>query len=395
MDRLPYWPFYVQPSVAETLRHLQFVQSYGLYQVAKRFVGTPAFGIETIHTESGEPVPVSVTVVAHTPFCRLLHFSARTCTDNSVRPKLMLCTPQAGHPAALMRAVVRSLLDDSDVYVTEWIDARDIPVEAGALNVNNHVLTLESFMSGLGPGELDVLAICQATVPALAAAARLAASGGPELRSLALMGGPIDARIHPTALGRAARELSREWFAQRCTGRVPLGYAGAGRRVYPGFLQFSAQAGDPSRQVGRFLEAMCHVSRGDVGGIVASVAEVADHSAPLDLPAEFIESTIDVVFRRFLLPRGKWRVDGALVRLDCLRKTRLLTVEGADDAITGAQQTHAAHALCTQIPSSYRDHITLSQCNHYGLFSGNSWSAEVYPMLRRRLAVWRGMVDRD
>lgn len=213
-------------------------------------------------------------------------------------------------------------------------------------------------MSRLGPGELDVLAICQSTVPALAAAARLAASGASELRTLVLMGGPIDARNHPTALDRAARWLSREWFAQRCTGRVPIGYPGAGRRVYPGFLQFSAQAGDPSGQVGPFLEAMCHVSRGDTGGIVASVAKAADYSVPLDLPAEFMESTIDVVFRRFLLPRGNWRVDGALVRPNCLRKTRLLTVEGADDAITGAQQTHAAHSLCTQIPSSNRESIT-------------------------------------
>ncbi len=388
------WPFHLQPGVSEALRHVQFEQAYALFQASRRLVGTPEFGIATVFREGGESVPVSVTTVAHTPFCRLLRFAAGRPTDVVARPKLLLCAPQAGHHVALMRDAVRSLLDDSDVYVTDWIDARDIPREAGALSLEDHVLTLERFMARLEPATLDVLAICQATVPALAAAARLAARGEPELRSLVLMGGPIDARSHPTTLGRTARGLSPEWFAQRCTGPVPRGYEGAGRRVYPGFLQLSALAGDPSRQVGLFLEAMLRASRGDAEGVAASVLDAADFSVPLDLPAEFIEDTTEVVFRRFLLPHGKWYIQGARVRLDRLRKTRLLTMEGTDDTITGAGQTHAAHVLCTQLPSSYRERITLSQCDHYGLFRGKAWYAQVYPILRRRLAAWRVTADR-
>lgn len=393
-SNLPCWPFYLPPGAAEALRQLQFGGSYEIFQGSKRLIGTPEFGIATVLRESGEPLPVTVTTVAHTPFCRLLCFSARAPTDTAVRPRLMLCAPQAGHHAAQMRAAVRSLLDDSDIYVTDWLDARDIPPEAGRFGLEDHVLTLERFMAILEPAALDVLAICQATVPALAAASRLAGSGAPQLRSLILMGGPIDARSHPTTLCRTARGLSREWFAQRCTGPVPPGYPGAARRVYPGFLQLCGLAGDPSRQVGLFLDALCNVSRGDTEGVVASMVEAADHSAPLDLPAEFIEDTIDVVFRRFLLPLGKWRINGAPVRPDCLRHTHLLTVEGADDTITGAGQTHAAHSLCTQLPSSYRDFLTIPGCDHYGLFSGRPWHTQIYPLLRLRLAAWRGTADR-
>lgn len=395
LTKLWCWPFHLLPGVSEALRHVQFEQAYALFQASRRMLGAPEFGIETVRRQGGESVPVTVTTVAHTPFCRLLRFAAGSGTDVVARPKLLLCAPQAGHYVALMRDAVRSLLDDSDVYVTEWIDARDIPPEAGALSLEDHVLTLERFMASLEPATLDVLAICQATVPALVAGGRLAARGEQQLRSLVLMGGPIDARCHPTSLGRTARGLSAEWFAQRCTGLVPRGYPGAGRRVYPGFLQLSSLAGDPSRQVGAFLEAVLSVSRGDSQGVAASVLDAADFSVPLDLPAEFVEDTTDVVFRRFLLPNGKWYIDGARVRLDSMRDTHLLTIEGADDTITGAGQTHAAHLLCTRLPSSYRERITVSQCDHYGLFRGKAWYAQVYPLLRRRLAAWRATADHD
>lgn len=379
------WPLSLSPAITDVIRRVQFAQAYEMSQAYQRLFGTPAFGIGSIG-KSGKSVPVSVTVVAQTPFCRLLRFALRTGKVTDARPRLLLCAPQAGHHAALMRAAVRSLLDESDVYVTDWIDARDIPREAGMFRLEDHVLTLERFMASLGPAELDVLAVCQATVPALAAAARLAASRGPELRSLVLMGGPIDARCNPTMLGRTASQFSGASFSARYTGAVPQGYPGAGRIVYPGFFQLSALA---NGQSARFLDTMRSVSRGDPAGIFASMAAAIDYAATVDLPAEFIADTIDVVFRRFLLPRGKWRVAGVSVRTGAMRSTRLLTIEGADDAITGAGQTHAAHALCRHLPPAHHEQVTVADCDHYGLFSGKSWYVRVYPILQRSLAEWR------
>lgn len=384
-----FWPFNPSARMADVLRRAQFAQAYETFQASMCMFGTPAFGITSIENQ-GESLPVSVTVEVQTPFCRLLRFGLCAGKDAVARPRLLLCAPQAGHHAALMRTAVRSLLNESDVYVTDWIDARDIPREAGAFGLDDHVLALERFMARLGPADLDVLAVCQATVPALAAAARLAASPGPELRSLVLMGGPVDARCHPTAIGRAASRVSRESFADRYTGVVPHGYAGAGRIVYPGFLQLSALAsGQPARQAGLFLDAMRGVFLGDPAAISASMAAAIDYSATVDLPAEFIADTIDVVFHRFLLPRGKWRVAGASVRPGVMRGTHLLTVEGAEDTITGAGQTHAAHTLCRNLPPAFHEQITVADCDHYGLFSGKPWLVRVYPLLQRRMVAWR------
>ncbi|SDD82390.1 polyhydroxyalkanoate depolymerase, intracellular [Cupriavidus sp. YR651] len=389
------WPLILSPGVAEAVRRTQFAQAYEIFQASRRLLGTPPFAIASIR-QHGRSVPVRTTVVAQTPFCRLLRFAACPCADAAARPRLLLCAPQAGHHATMMRAAIRSLLDDSDVYVTDWIDAQDIPRECGAFGLGDHVQTLERFMTSLGPTTLDVLAVCQATVPALAAAARLATSGGPELRSLVLMGGPIDARCNPTVLGLTAKKLSADWFAACCTGRVPRGYPGEGRMVYPGFLQLSAlAAGQPTRQAGVFVEAMRNISLWDAEAVAESMMDAVDYSATMDLPAEFIGDTIEVVFRQFLLPRGKWHVAGDRVRPDSLRATQLLTVEGAEDRITGAEQTHAAHALCSRLPPSCRGRITIPDCDHYGLFSGKAWHARVYPELRRRLAAWRAAANAD
>lgn len=178
------WPFHLQTAVSEALRDIQFEQAYEFFQASRRLIGTPEFGIATILRHGEKSVPVSVTTVAHTPFCRLLCFAAGRHADVVPHPKLLLCAPQAGHRVAQMRDAVRSLLDDADVYVTDWIDARDIPREAGALSLEDHVLTLERFMAQLEPATLDVLAVCQATVPARGAAARLVARGESGLRSV-------------------------------------------------------------------------------------------------------------------------------------------------------------------------------------------------------------------
>lgn len=365
--------------LAEASRSQQFAQCYRLFQQAIKAFGTPAFDIEQVEFD-GRRMPVSESVVMESEFCRLRSFSCKRGRSGKRARRILLCAPLAGHHAVQMREVVQSLLPHADVYVSDWVDARDIPRAAGDFHLDDVVLTLQHFMVGLKPAKLDVLAICQATVPALAAAARLAGAGYPEPRSLVLLGGPIDPRCNRTPLTRMAESLPPSWLDALGTHIVPSGYPGAGRRVYPGFLQYpSLILGQPERQFSLFFDYIQSQGAGDAQTAREAERSIAHYGALLDMPAEFILDTLRVVFQQTLLPKGIWRVAGSLVRPDQLRETRLLTIEGSRDTISGAGQTHAAQGLCVGVPAERRHRITIAGCDHYGLFGGPNWRTAVYP----------------
>jgi len=352
-----------------------------MFQAGMGVFGTPAFELDAVELD-GETMAVAESVIDETPFCRLRRFS----TGRAEGRRVLLCAPLAGHRSVVMRDAIAALVAVADVCVTDWVDARDVPCEAGRFGLDEYVLMLQRFMTRLDPGQLDVVAVCQATVPALAAASRLAADGQ-EVRTLVLMGGPIDARQRPTMLGRMAASMSDEVFEQACTGAVPPPYRGAGRTVYPGFLQLPTLAsGQPDRMVTLVRGAMPSPWWEDRASRSAVQSAAAGYAAMMDMPAEFLLDTMHTVFQQFLLPRGQWRVAGELVRPAALRTTRLLTVEGDRDAISGAGQTHAAHVLCTGLPASRRKAMTIADCDHYGLFSGEVWRCKVFPVVHAWLA---------
>ncbi|WP_454737278.1 polyhydroxyalkanoate depolymerase [Cupriavidus necator] len=365
--------------LAEASRSQQFAQCYGLFQQAIKALGTPAFDLEQVEFD-GRRMPVSESVVMETDFCRLRSFSCERNGSGKTARSILLCAPLAGHHAVQMREVVQSLLPHADVYVSDWVDARDIPRAAGDFHLDDVVLTLQHFMVGLEPGELDVVAICQATVPALAATALLVGAGYPEPRSLVLLGGPIDPRGNPTPLTGMAGSLPPSWLDALGTHIVPPGYRGAGRRVYPGFLQYpSLILGQPERQFSLLFDYIQSHGAGDAHAAREAERSIAHYGAMLDMPAEFLVDTLRVVFQQTLLPKGIWRVAGGLVRPDQLRETRLLTIEGSRDTISGAGHTHAAQDLCVGVPQERRRRITIAGCDHYGLFAGPSWRTAVYP----------------
>lgn len=353
-----------------------------MFQAGMGVFGTPAFELDAVELD-GETMPVTDSVIDETPFCRLRCFS----TGKAEGRRVLLCAPLAGHRAVVMRDALAALVAVADVCVTDWVDARDVPCSAGRFGLDEYVLMLQRFMTRLDPGRLDVVAVCQATVPALAAASRLAAGGEGEVRALVLMGGPIDARLQPTMLGRMAATMSDQVFEQTCTGAVPSPYAGAGRMVYPGFLQLPTLAsGQPDRMITLMRGAMPSPWWEDPAASSAVHTAAASYAAMMDMPAEFLLDTMHTVFQQFLLPRGMWHVAGDLVRPAAMRTTRLLTVEGERDTITGAGQTHAAQALCTGLPASRRKAIAIKDCDHYGLFSGDVWRCKVFPPVWEWLA---------
>ncbi|KAF7962701.1 hypothetical protein AWV80_18520 [Cupriavidus sp. UYMU48A] len=275
-------------------------------------------------------MPVKMDVVAEAPFCRLLRFSAGEGRD----VRRMLCAPLAGHRAAVVRDAIEAMLLDADVYVTDWTDARDVPPEAGPFGLADCVLLLEQFMTLLDPACLDVVAICQATVPSLAAVSRLASRDAPEVRALVLMGGPVDARLHPTRLGDIAAMMPVPVFLAHCTGAVPRGYRGAGRSVYPGFLQLPTLASGQPERLAAWCSMRWHIRGQGPCAARYRAAAIAGYAAMMDMPAEFVLDTMRIVFREHLLPRGLWCIGEVPVDPAAMRATRLLTVEGALDAIT-------------------------------------------------------------
>lgn len=339
----------------------------------------PPFGIDRVGAGDAAE-PVTEQVVHRTRFASLLRFAK---PSGATQPKVLLVAPMAGHFPTLLRDAVRTMLPEHDVYVTDWYNARDVPGAAGAFGLDEFILHLVEFTGAIGAGA-HVIAFAQPCVAALAAVALMAEDADRALpRSLTLVAGPVDARVSPTALATVARTRTRGWYEAHEIGIVPGAFAGAGRRVVPGFLQLARFM---SLNLGRHrasLEALRgHVERGELREAGAIRAFYDDYLAVSDLAAEFFLETMERVFRTFDLARGALEVHGRRVDPRFIRSVALLAVEGELDDICGIGQTRAALDLCTGLPPELRRHHLQRGAGHLGVFSGRRWAGEVYPVIR-------------
>jgi poly(3-hydroxybutyrate) depolymerase len=345
----------------------------------------PEFGIATVNT-AGVDVAVQEQVALDLPFCRLVRFKRFTDEPAALQamklqPTVLVVAPLSGHHATLLRDTVRSLLQDHKVYITEWKDARMVPVEAGPFHLDDYIGYVQQFIRHIG--DVHVISVCQPTVPVLAAVSLMASAGEQTPLSLTMMGGPIDARKSPTAVNNLAMNRSYEWFETNVIYRVPQNYPGAQRRVYPGFLQHTGfVAMNPDRHASSHYDYFLDLVRGDEESADAHRKFYDEYNAVLDLPAEYYLDTIRTVFQDFALVNGTWDVRGDRVRPQDIRHSALLTVEGELDDISGAGQTRAAHELCTGIPQARQFHCAVEGAGHYGIFSGRRWREQVYPQVR-------------
>jgi poly(3-hydroxybutyrate) depolymerase len=339
----------------------------------------PDFRIHKV-TVDGEEVGVHEQVVASNPFCNLLHFAKDVTREE---PRVLVVAPLSGHFATLLRGTVETLLPDHDVYLTDWINARDVPLLFGRFELDNFVELIIRFIHHLGP-HTHVMAVCQPSVAVLAAVALLAADEDPcQPASMILMGGPIDTRANPTAVNQFAEAHPLAWFERTVITTVPARYPGAFRRVYPGFLQL---AGFLSMNFDRHVSAhwtmFRDLARGNGESAAATRAFYNEYSAVMDLPADFYLQTVERVFHRYDLPLGRFAVRGRLVEPAAIRHTALMTVEGERDDVCGPGQTVAAHNLCTSIPPAKKTQHLQLKVGHYGVFHGRRWQTETYPKVK-------------
>ncbi|MES2149391.1 MAG: polyhydroxyalkanoate depolymerase [Pseudomonadota bacterium] len=348
-----------------------------VYRLGKHY-DKPRFNL-TSTLFKGSEVQIAEETVATRPFCRLTHFARQGPGADHVCPTVLLVAPLSGHFATLLRDTVRGLLHDHDVYVTEWTDARQVPLADGPFGLNDYIYYVQDFLRLLGP-QTHVVAVCQPTVPVLAALALMASAGETGARSMTLLGGPIDGRVSPTKVNQLASDKPLSWFRDNLIDEVPAHYPGAGRKVYPGFLQYAAFiAMHPDKHMQSYNDYFHQRAEGKP---VSNHERFYDeYNAVLDMSAEFYLDTIGVVFKDFELARGVWEVDGVPVRPQDIRATALLTVEGAQDDICGVGQTFASHALCSAIPEADKRHLNVEGTGHFGIFSGHRWLQEVCPAI--------------
>ncbi|GCB05272.1 polyhydroxyalkanoate depolymerase [Ralstonia sp. SET104] len=373
---LSMWPATTQPHVAASYYDDLFAS------LLHPAVAPPPFALGQLVLD-GRQHAIAETVVVDAPFCALRRFS---CVGRTPAPRaILLCVPLSGHAAVMMRETVALLLEDGDVYVTDWLNARDVPLDAGRFSLNDYVRMLDGFLGTLSADRrpLHVVAVCQATYPALGALALRASSGFRPPVSVAMIGGPLDARRNPSMLGRAAESRSLEWCRRNLFDIVPAGFAGHGRDVFPAYLQLAEiVAVYPFRYLSLIDSYADATSHDDPDALADAQCALRDYMALLDMPAEYFLDIVDQVFQRACLANCTWRVDGEAVRPDALRDTVLITIEGRLDPITGAGQTHAAHGLCAGIDDARRYHLDVEACDHYGLFTGPHWRTVVHPALQ-------------
>jgi poly(3-hydroxybutyrate) depolymerase len=328
-------------------------------------------------------VAIREEVVQSTPFGSLLHFAK---DSRAVQPKVLVVAPLSGHFSTLLRGTVRTMLLDNDVYLTDWHNARDVPVAAGSFGLDDFVDHVIAWLEVLGPGS-HVMAVCQPTVAVLAAVAVMAQTNNPaQPRSMTLMAGPIDTRLNPTKVNELAKQHPIEWFERELIATVPWRYAGAGRLVYPGFLQLTAfMAMNLDRHVKAHRTYFDNIVDGNDAAVAAHRTFYDEYLAVMDLPAEFYLQTIARVFQEHDLPRGALTWRGNKVEPGAIRRTALFTVEGELDDICAVGQTMAALDLCTGLRPSMKRHHLQTGVGHYGVFNGKRWSGEIYPQVREMI----------
>ncbi|MGE0735645.1 MAG: polyhydroxyalkanoate depolymerase [Alphaproteobacteria bacterium] len=339
----------------------------------------PGFGIaETL--VGGKPVAVAEEIILAKPFCELRRFARDTKRKD---PKVLLVAPMSGHYATLLRGTVLALLPDHDVYVTDWLNARDVPLSQGAFDLDDYVDYVIEFLQKLGP-KASVIAVCQPSVPVLMAASAMAAARDPmQPASMILMGGPIDTRVNPTKVNTFATARPLEWFEKTVVSPVPFGLPSFGRKVYPGFLQLSGfMSMNIDRHLGAHMRMYHHLIKGDGDSAEAHRKFYDEYMSVMDLTAEFYLQTVKRVFQDHDLPLGRMRWRGVPVDPGAIVKTALFTIEGELDDISATGQTKAAHDLCRNIPRARRKHLLQERVGHYGIFNGKRWREQIYPQVR-------------
>jgi poly(3-hydroxybutyrate) depolymerase len=351
--------------------------------------GKPAFDIETV-TVDGHVFPVTEAIVQHRPFGNLLRFTHDGLALDA--PRLLIVAPMSGHYATLLRGTVSRMLEGAVVYITDWADARMVPIEAGYFDLDDYIDYLVGFLEHIGPGA-HVMAVCQPSVPALAATAIMGEAKHPcRPATLTMMGGPIDTREAPTSVNDLAMQRPLSWFENHVIATVPLSYPGGGRKVYPGFLQL---AGFMSMNLGTHLmshyQMYKHLVVGDGDSADQTKGFYEEYRSVCDMTAEFYLQTIEHVFQRHSLPKGEFVHRGNTIDLGAIRDTALLAIEGERDDISGIGQTKAALKVATGLPEARKKYFLAPEVGHYGIFNGSKWRNRIAPVVEE----WMVQHDRD
>lgn len=341
--------------------------------------GKPEFGIEDV-TLAGRSHPVSEAIVLQRSFCNLLRFSHEGLPKDA--PRLLVVAPMSGHYATLLRGTVARMLESCEVYITDWADAKMVPTSAGRFDLDDYIDYLIAFLEHIGPAT-HVLAVCQPSVPALAATAIMGAGQHPcRPATLTMMGGPIDTREAPTSVDDVAMQQPLSWFENNVIATVPLTYPGAGRRVYPGFLQL---AGFMAMNLGSHMMShygmFKHLVEGDGESVAATKAFYDEYRSVCDMTADFYLQTIEHVFQKHSLPKGELVHRGERIDLTAIRDTALLAIEGENDDISGIGQTRAALHLATDLPANRKKYYLAEDVGHYGIFNGSKWRTRIAPIV--------------
>ena len=361
--------------------------SLELIEAGTRHYQKPAFGLTSTKID-GKTVPVHEEIVGRLPFCQLKRF-VRAGDENGEmgHPRLLIVAPMSGHYATLLRDTVKAMLPDHDVYITDWRNASRVPLREGNFDLDDYVDYLMDFLGLVGPG-CHALAVCQPSVPLLAAVSLLSAAGDPRLpTTMTLMGGPIDTRINPTTPNDLAQNHTLEWFERTVIQRVPAPSPGFMRRVYPGFLQLSGfMTMNLDRHVGAHMRLYHNLLKGDGDSADQHRAFYDEYLAVMDLSAEYYLQTIKRVFQEHQLAVGTYHYRDELVDPGAITKCALMTVEGSKDDISGVGQTRAAQDLCHALPDDMREHYEQPDVGHYGVFNGRRWRQEIAPRIKTFIA---------
>ena len=359
-----------------------------LFERLTRRYGKPAFDLPKTYID-GREVAITEEIVWQKPFCKVVRFAREGLSKDT---RLLIVAPMSGHYATLLRGTVEAFLPYYDVYITDWTDARMVPLAAGSFNLDDYIDYLIQICQHLAPDApgagLHTLGVCQPSVPLIAATALMSSHGDPSVpASMTLMGGPIDTRRSPTAVNTLAQERGTNWFRRNCIHSVPFPYPGVGREVYPGFQQLSGfMAMNLDRHVNAHVDMFNHLVEGDGDSAEKHRDFYDEYLAVMDLDADYYMQTIETVFVQHYLPKGEMKHRGELVDLTAIRKTGLMTVEGEKDDISGVGQTLAAQELCINIPPQMKVHHLQTSVGHYGVFNGSRYRKEIAPRIRQFIA---------
>lgn len=372
-------PWTSQPGVRPLAAGLELAE-----RMTRRY-GKPEFGITECAVtvkKTVKTVRVQKEIADETPFCTLLHFVKEGVSG---QPKVLLVAPLSGHYATLLRGTVEAMLPEHDVYITDWTDARDVP-HSEAFHLDDYIELVMHHLALLGENT-HVIAVCQPSVPVLAAVALMCEDDVMRPLSMTLMGGPVDTRKAPTAVNAFAKEHSIEWFNSHSVHTVPMSYPGFGRQVYPGFLQLQGFLGmNMERHANAHADHFWHLVQGDGESAQHHRQFYDEYMSVMDLPAEYFLETIQAVFHDHALPDGKLMYRGRRVDPTAIKDVALFTIEGELDDISGVGQTKAAHAVCSKLPDTKRKHLEQKGVGHYGIFNGRKWKTLIQPQVAAFIA---------